>query len=232
MLKNKEEETMLTSRIELFDKLVSDINKYSPIVIQGEAGVGKSFFIEQLCRKLVEKGIIQDYTIRKSWDVLDDLICALCYRSMPEWKHDLLSSDIIVIDDFQYLDRKIVIAEELYKIFSSTNAPIIVATSIPINTENIHSKELVEFLNEGTYIKFETPLSDEISEYLKQQVKKSNLHLSPQAYLWLTEQKIYDLTTIKGIIKTLQLYCENEDEYITLVNCKRLVHTLLCTERK
>ena len=108
---------MLTSRIELFEKLASDINKYSPIVIQGEAGVGKSFFIEQLCRKLAEKGIIQEYTIRKSWDVLDDLICALSYHSMPEWKHDLLSSDIIVIDDFQYLDRKIVIAEELYKIF-------------------------------------------------------------------------------------------------------------------
>ena len=116
---------MLTSRIELFEKLVSDINKYSPIVIQGEAGVGKSFFIEQVCRKLVEKGVIQDYTIRKSWDVLDNLICALCYRSMPEWKHDLLSSDIIVIDDFQYLDRKSVIVEELYKIFSSTNVPII-----------------------------------------------------------------------------------------------------------
>ena len=222
---------MLTSRIELFEKLVSDINKYSPIVIQGEAGVGKSFFIDQLCRKLAEKGIIQDYTIRKSWDVLDDLICALCYRSMPEWKHDLLSSDIIVIDDFQYLDRKIVIAEELYKIFSSTNAPIIVATSITINTENIHSKELVEFLNEGTYINFESPQSDEISEYLKQQVKKSNLHLSPQAYLWLTEQKICDLATIKGIIKTLQLYCENEDEYITLANCKKLIHSLLCTKK-
>ena len=222
---------MLTSRIELFENLVSDIKKYSPIVIQGEAGVGKSFFIEQLCRKLLEKGTIQDYTIRKSWDVLDDLICALCYRSMPEWKHDLLSSDIIVIDDFQYLDRKSVIVEELYKIFSSTNVPIIVATSIPINTENIHSKELVEFLNEGTYIKFESPLSDEISEYLKQQVKKSNLHLSPQAYLWLTEQKICDLATIKGIIKTLQLYCENEDEYITLANCKKSIHSLLCTKK-
>ena len=105
------------------------------------------------------------------------------------------------------------------------------ATSIPINTENIHSKELVEFLNEGTYIKFETPLSDEISEYLKQQVKKSNLHLSPQAYLWLTEQKICDLATIKGIIKTLQLYCENEDEYITLANCKKSIHSLLCTKK-
>ena len=222
---------MLTSRIELFDKLVSDINKYSPIVIHGEAGVGKSFFIDQLCRKLAEKGTIQEYNIRKSWDVLDDLICALCYRSMPEWKHDLLSSDIIVIDDFQYLDRKSVIVEELYKIFSSTNVPIIVSTSIPINTENIHSKELVKFLNEGTYIKFESPLIDEISEYLKQQVKKSNLHLSPQAYLWLTEQKICDLATIKGIIKTLQLYCENEDEYITLANCKKLVRALLCTKK-
>lgn len=144
---------MLTSRIELLEKLSSDIQSYSPIVIQGEPSVSNTYFLEELCRMLQEKGAVKYCKIRNSWEVLDDLIRALCDRTVLEWKQELLSSEFIVIDDFQYLKEKTAIAEELYKIFKSANVPIIITTSIPITNENFYCEDLVAFLKQGTRVK-------------------------------------------------------------------------------
>ena len=47
---------MLASRKNLLKKLTFDNNRYSPIVIYGKSGVGKSFFVRELCNRLHENG--------------------------------------------------------------------------------------------------------------------------------------------------------------------------------
>lgn len=222
---------MLASRKDLLKKLELDINHYSPIVVHGESGIGKSFFVRELCNRLHENGIVKECKVCYAWEFIDSMIEALCEKTMADWKKEYLTADMIVIDDFQYAQTKVATTEELYQIFSSVKKPIIIASSLPICLENYPNNDLVQFLNAGTYIKLCSPSDEDIEEFLRWQIKEHNLHLSPKAYIWLTEQKISTLTMAKGIIKTLQLYCANENEYITLANCKKLVHTLLCTKK-
>ena len=215
---------MLTSRIELFDKLVSDINKYSPIVIQGEAGVGKSFLARALCQRLKENGIIKEYTIRNSWDLVNGMICALCDKNMGSWRQEIVTSDIIVIEDFHFLKNKTATLEELYQIAQSTKAPIIITTSEPI--ESSYCDDLIAFLNAGAHIQLAQPTQAEIAEFLNFEIKANGIQLSTDANKWLMEN-INSLTIAKGAIKTLCLYRENTDECITLEDCQRIVQPLL-----
>ena len=222
---------MLSTRKELLKKLVSDIHHYSPIVIQGESGVGKSFFVQELCHKLQGNGTVQDCKVCYAWNFIDSMIEALCKKRMDDWKKEYLTSDMIVIDDFQYIQGKVSTAEELYQIFSSVKTPIIITTSLPICAEYFPNNDLVQLLNGGTYIQLNSPSHEDIEEFLRQQIKEYNLHLSPKAYIWLTEQKINTFTMAKGIIKTLQLYCNCSDN-ITLTDCQQLIKHLLHTEKE
>ena len=223
---------MLSSRKEILNKLADNISQYSPILVRGEAGIGKSFFLNELCQKLKERGKISEYEIRYSWDILDDLICSLADRNMEKWKQDLLSSQVIVIDDFQYLKEKVVIAEELYKIFCAAHVPSVIATTIPINQENFYSKDMVQFFNEGTNIQLDFLDCDDVIGILNRQIKLKDLHLSPQAYIWLAQQNITTLAMVKGIVKTLHLHRNSDDHYITLSECQQLITPLILIEKE
>ena len=137
---------------DLILEISTNINSLSPIVIEGTAKTNKSEVLRELCDLLCQNGIITNYKLRYSWDVLDSLIQALCEHGMLEWKKDFLNSEIIVIEDFQYLKEKTAIAEELYKIFKTVNVPIIITTSIPIINENFYCEDLVAFLQRGTIV--------------------------------------------------------------------------------
>lgn len=222
---------MLTSRKDIFEKLALDINHYSPVVIQGESGIGKSFFVRKLYGRLRKNGTIKDCKACYAWEFIDSMIEALCKKRMVDWKKEYLTADMIVIDDFQYIQGKVSTAEELYQIFSSVKTPIIITTSLPICAEYFPNNDLVQLLNGGTYIQLNSPSHEDIEEFLRQQIKEYNLHLSPKAYIWLTEQKINTFTMAKGIIKTLQLYCNCSDN-ITLIDCQQLIKHLLHTEKE
>ena len=97
---------MLQSRKNLLEKLSRDITTYSPIILQGEAGVGKTFFIKELCKKLVKNGTIKKYTIHKSWETMNSMIEAMRNKEYRSWCNKWLDEEIIVIDDFQFLVGK------------------------------------------------------------------------------------------------------------------------------
>ena len=72
---------MLSKRTELINKLATSIQAYSPIIVEGDDGAGKSCFLRALCERLDELGVISDYTIRHAWDVENALLDSLCNGS-------------------------------------------------------------------------------------------------------------------------------------------------------
>lgn len=68
---------MLASRKNLLKKLTFDNNRYSPIVIYGKSGVGKSFFVRELCNRLHENGTAKECKAYYAWEFIDSMIEAL-----------------------------------------------------------------------------------------------------------------------------------------------------------
>lgn len=217
---------MLQSRNDLLRKLATDISAYSPIIIHGAAGVGKSFFVDKLCKKLCADGTIRNFRIRASWDVLDGMIKALCEQNLLAWKNELLSSDILVIDDLHYLQGKKATAEELNKIFCSVHAPIIITTSIPICVENFPNEDMVSFLNQGTQIDLNSLMPTDLPEYMDAALKECEFQLTKEALDWLVNLKIPSLAVVNGIIHMLQLHTECDGEIIDIESCKRILTPL------
>ena len=217
---------MLQSRNDLLRKLATDISAYSPIIIHGAAGVGKSFFADKLCKELCANGTIRNYKIRASWDVLDGMIQALCEQNLLAWETELLSSDILVIDDLHCLQGKKATVEELNKIFRSVHAPIIITTSIPICIENFPNEDMVSFLNQGTQIDLNSLMPTDLPEYMDAVLKGCEFELTQEALDWLVNLKISSLAVVNGMVHILQLHHEYDGEIIDIESCKRILAPL------
>lgn len=223
---------MLSSRTDLLKKAASNINQYSPLIIQGDAGVGKSFFLESLCRELCRNGTIKEYKIRNSWDIINSMISALCEKNMDAWRREWGSAEIIVIEDFHFLKGKSATLEKLYQILHSAAVPIIITTSLPITCENIICEDLVAFFNEGTQIFLSAPSKEDIDEYLCSMLQSSGIRLTDEANDWLSKQLIPSLPIAKGIIKKLQLYQESKDDVISVDDCISILQPFLDQTKK
>lgn len=210
---------MLQSRIKILKKLADDISAYSPIIIYGASGVGKSSFLNALCKELCANGTAHNPNIYSSEDVFQ----TLCEHKLLTWKNELLSSGILIIDDLQCLQGKKATAEELNKVFRSFNAPIIITTSIPICVEKFPNKDMVSFLNQGTQIDLNSLMSTDLPEYMREVLKNQKFHLTKEAFDWLAKLKIPSLAVVNGIVHLLQLHNEYDGEIIDIDNCKRIL---------
>ena len=218
---------MLQSRNDILKKLATDISKYSPIIIHGATGVGKSFFVNKLCKELCANGTIRNFKIRASWDVLDGMIQALCEQNLLSWENELLSSDIFVIDDLHCLQGKKATAKELNKIFRSVRAPIIITTSIPICIENFPNEDMVSFLNQGTLIDLNSLMPTDLPEYMEAALKECEFQLTKEALDWLASLKIPSFSVVDGMIHMLQLHNEYDGEIIDIESCERILAPLI-----
>lgn len=218
---------MLQLRIDIIKKLTTEISAYSPIIIHGVAGVGKSFFVDKLCKELCANGTIRNFKIRASWDVLDGMIQALCEQKLLAWKNELLSSDILVIDDLHCLQGKKATAEELNKIFRSVHVPIIITTAIPICIENFPNEDMVSFLNQGTLIDLNSLMPTDLPEYMEATLKECEFQLTKEAFDWLVNLKISSLAVVNGMVHMLQLHNEYDGEIIDIKSCKKILAPLL-----
>jgi len=218
---------MLLSRIDLLKKAVSGIAQHSPLIIQGDAGLGKSFFAHELCDCLLQKGIVKNCKTVYSWDVLNSMIEALSMDKIDAWRKDLLSSDLILIEEFHFLNDKPTVLKELYQLFRVTNMPIIITTDLPIRNENVNCTEIVAFFEQGTLVLLPPPTLEESKSYLEHMLRERAVHLSEDSLEWLMNQKITKLTLARGIVKTLHLYSLEGQTTIELEHCKAIVRPLL-----
>ena len=217
---------MITSRQDILLKLASDIHAYSPIVIQGESGVGKSFFLHALCEQLIKNQAIKNYKVLYAWEIQNDIIDALSNSSINTWRQRFQASDVIAIDEFQYTRDKLVMSELLYQELRSTNKPIILTTTVPIISNIFENQDLVSLCREGIPIILEAPTQDELIWILKMKLQACSICITVEAWEWLKTQNIAALGSVNSMIKILKCNCE-EGTAIDLDLCQKLMKPIL-----
>lgn len=220
---------MLRSRNDILEKLSADISVYSPIIIYGDAGTGKTYFVRQLCDRLCKNGTIRNYKIYPSWEWIDSMIEALSNQNIFAWRQGFSSTDIIVMDDFQYLSGKRASAEELYHILSTVDVPVIIVTSVPLSNDHYPCEDLISYLRSGIFINLNETLTADIEEYLRNSLLDTNIQLTTQATDWLFQQYVPSVAVAKGIVRTLELYQEPTDSIMDIAECKKILMPLLST---
>ena len=212
---------------EEIERLAMNPHEFSPVVVSGNSGNGKSRFLEKFCkrrRELYEPSFSKwkngEYMrIIKSEELIESIEKSISANN-KSWRKKFIDDDVIVIDDFDLFVGKLGIQEELFSYFIVCNKGIVIATSAKIRRPHFIAR-LSSFFSTGVHIHIEDPDKVLKLDFLTYQLAINNLFVDEDALFWLTNQNFASFAAIKGFIKTLRFF--KTDRSYTLEDCKRLV---------
>jgi chromosomal replication initiator protein len=120
----------------------SSVPPYTPLYINGIAGVGKTHLMYGLAQRMIERGKRPVYF--SSDQFLNKFVRAVRERDVESLSDELLSADAVMLDDFQFLIGKERTQEYFFKIFNSLiearKLMIISSDQLPSEFVDIHER--------------------------------------------------------------------------------------------
>ena len=211
----KEAETVMLNQNEIINKSVNDLKKYSPVIIVGKSGTGKTHMLNELMNS------VNDKKVRK---LTGEEICGSIieekstYKS--KWRNSLLEQSVLLIDDIDYLKNRYHTQEELLLVLESSNRPVVVTLEKPLNDE-CFSHSFISYFVKGTIVHLEMSDMDK-TECLQKCILENELDLTDGAVEWLCQQNFPNYAEIQGFVKSMHLLYSQQNHQITLEECQSL----------
>ena len=185
------------------DTLSSD---YNPLFIHGNSGLGKTHLLCAIINHLKRKNPNVKIVYKKCEDFLNELIQAISSFTTAEFKEKYRSSDVLLIDDIQFIAGKEATQEEFFHTFSylyeSGKHIILTSDRPPREIRPLSDRLRTRF--EGSLIADIQPPSPELRASIIR--KKSNdlsIYISPELVDYMTERLHDNIRQIEGVIKKL-----------------------------
>jgi chromosomal replication initiator protein len=201
---------------------------YNPLFIYGGVGLGKTHLLQAVGNE-VSKDAKRNIKYMPTERFTSEIVSAIRNHQIENLKSKLQKTDVLILDDIQFLAGKEKTQEEFFHLFNALyekDKQIILSSDRPpkaINslTERLRSRFEGGMIADISYPDFETriailkakmlekkmDLPDEILNYLAQNIQKNIRELEGVLARLITQQKIsgqtLTLETVKGLLKNL-----------------------------
>ncbi|MBE6537585.1 MAG: hypothetical protein E7673_06505 [Ruminococcaceae bacterium] len=200
---------------------------FSPVVVKGKTGNGKSTFLHKFSEKRSEvyKSAFSKWNgnealrVFNAREIFESIIEAISNVTPKAWQDVFMPYDVLVIDDFDAFADKPGIQEELFSYFLVCKKAIVIATAQEIR-EPYFSAELSSFFASAVRIYIDDPDREAKSDFLFKELSISGLSVEKDALVWLFNQTFSSYAAVKGFVKSLMLF--KSDVAYTLDTCQKI----------
>lgn len=152
--------------------------KNSPLILFGASGTGKTHLAHSIIELMQQKGNTALHL--SAFDFIEQLVEAIINHEGDDFRHNLVSYDILVIDDIQHFIGRIGCQGELGiildKRISLNNPTIFTSSNHPVQF-SWDNKQLESRLLSGMIVKLELADSEAQIQMLKQHLEKAGIAL-------------------------------------------------------
>ncbi len=210
---------------------------FNPLIIYGETGLGKTHLLQAMCFLFKKLETAQEIVYRTSSQLLQEFL-EYCQKRESKFSfvEQYLKTDVILIDDIQFLDNKPGLQEEFFKLFSQLKHAgkqiVISSDRLPAQIKNLDRQLLSRFEN-GLTVDITLPERENRFQILKYKNKSlANNFITDEILDYIAQTVTTNVRELEGSLITIASYANLMGIFITLDMAKEILGDIHSKSRK
>ncbi len=203
---------------------------YNPLFIYGGVGLGKTHLLNAIGNKIKETDVDSAVCYYSSEKFTNELINAIRYGKMEEFRNKFRSIDVLLIDDVQFIAGKERTQEEFFHTFNSlydSHKQIVVTSDkfpkeIPGLEERLRSR-----FEWGLIADIQAPDKETKQAILEAKAEKNNMVLPEDVAEFLSSSVISNIRELEGYLVRIGAYASLTATPITIDMAKEVLKDII-----
>jgi chromosomal replication initiator protein len=207
---------------------------YNPLFIYGETGLGKTHLMQAIGHKVLETpGLSVRYVTTET--LLNEYVDSIKDRSTVKFRNKYRKTDVLLIDDIQFLSKREGLQEEFFHTFNTlydAHKQIIMTSDRPTrDMQGLIEPRLVSRFDWGLVTEIESPDFETRLAILRYKQSLSNITISDYLLTFIAENITSNVRALEGSLnRTIHFIKLNPHITVTVDNLRTLLKDQLNNE--
>jgi len=208
---------------------------YNPVFIYGGVGLGKTHLIQAIGNEMLRQNPHQKVRYLSSEKYMGEVVDALTSRTMNELKERYRSTDLLIIDDIQFIARTEKMQEEFFHLFNALyekNKQVIISSDKPPAAIPTLEHRLRSRFEGGMLADIGVPDVETRFAILKTKLGAKNLALPDDVLRCIAEAIATNIRDLEGALNRLVLRASMSSAPIDVEETKKILSAVAEAPRK
>lgn len=208
---------------------------YNPFFLYGGSGLGKTHLLHAIGNYILEHRKDYHVVYISAEKFTNEYIESLREVKTPKFRKKYRSTDVLLIDDIQFLANKERIQEEFFHTFNAlyeSRKQIVLTCDRPIKEIQNLQERLVTRFEWGLVADLQPPDLETRIAIIKSKSAKQNISISEEIVQFLADCIRSDVRRIEGALLRIKAYQQLAKKEITLETVKVILEDILMDEAK
>jgi chromosomal replication initiator protein len=202
---------------------------YNPLFIYGNSGLGKTHLLKAISHRIKEKFPQKKIENKTCEAFLNEYIDAVNNGTISSFREKYRSSDVLLLDDVQFLSNKVMLQEEIFNTFNvlhDAGSQIVFTSDRPPKDIATLDERLRGRFEEGLTADIQPPEFETRLGILNRKSQNLDLDIPDEITLFIADQLKSNIRQLEGVIKKLKAITLISDEPITLSVAQNAIRDL------
>jgi chromosomal replication initiator protein len=208
---------------------------YNPLFIYGDTGLGKTHMMQAVGHSVQSQNPNARVCYITSEALLNDFIESIGTNTGNEFRKRYRSSDVLLIDDIQFLADKTGIQEEFFHTFNTlqnAHKQIIITSDRPPNKIQGLEARLVSRFQQGLTTHIEKPDFETRMAILRHKQRNSSIKLDDSLLTFIAQNVCSNVRQLEGAIISAVSYASLSNEPLTVELLREVLKDILELEKR
>ena len=200
--------------------------KFNPLLIYGGVGLGKTHLLHAIGNYIINKTNHKNLIFSTSEEFYYNFIEAIKNSNTKLFSERYQRSDILLIDDIQFIAGKERTQEEFFYIFNTLHQQgkqiVLTSDSPPNSIKGLHDR-LVSRFQWGLFVDIQPPDLETRVAILKMKAERDNLNLPDEIFYFIAENISSNIRELEGTIIRILAFASITKTDITLDLVKNIL---------
>ena len=213
---------------------VNSTMSYNPLFIYGNSGLGKTHLLNAIANKMRENNPGISIIFVKMEEFTNEFLTHLSNKTTSVFHEKYRNSDVIIIDDIQFLAGKETTQEEFFHTIDSyivDNKQIVLSSDRPPKDIQTLAERIRGRIEQGLLADIQPPELETRIAIIKNKCAIYDLKLDENIIIYIAEKVKNNIRQLEGVVKKLKAYSNLNGSKIVLSDVQNVIKNIITSNQ-